>query len=238
VSLSKISIKKAVILAAGQGTRLGPASLVTPKPLIEVMGSPVIFHTIKNCVRAGIEDIYINLFHLPEKFISMIGDGSQFGVRIHFKIEKELLGTSGAVKNFESELKNDSFMVLYGDNWTDYDYLNQIETHEKSGADMSMVVFFKEGDVRQSGLAYFGEDHRISQFVEKDPHRLNGGWVNAGVYFVGPKMIDHIPVGFSDFGKTIIPSFLQQGFKLNAIVAQGKLVAIDTPELLANAKKL
>lgn len=233
-----MSIKKAVILAAGKGTRLGAESLKTPKPLMEVLGEPVIFHTIKNCVRSGIEDIYINLHHLPEKFMSLIGDGSQFGVRVHYRIEDELLGTSGAVKNFEADLNEQPFVVLYGDNWSNYDLAAQIRSHEQSGAEMSIVVYFKEGDVRQSGLAYFGEDKKITRFAEKSPDTLNGGWVNAGVYFVQPQILKKIPVGFSDFGQQIIPSLIQDGLKLNAIVADGKLIAIDTPEMLANAKRL
>ncbi len=233
-----MKIKKAIILAAGQGTRLGAESLKTPKPLIEVMGEPVIFHAIKNCVRAGIKDIYINLFHLPEKFISTIGDGSKFGARVHFKVEKELLGTSGAVKNFETELNGEPFLVLYGDNWTDYNFKEQISVHEKSGADMSIVVYFKDGDVRQSGLAYFDDNNRITRFTEKSPDTLNGGWVNAGVYFIQPQIMSKIPTGFSDFGKEIIPALLQNSLKLNAIVTDGKLIAIDTPEMLATAKRL
>lgn len=233
-----MTIRKAVILAAGKGSRLGAESLVTPKPLTQVLGQPIIVHSIKNCVKAGIEDIYINLYHLGEKIQAVLGDGSQFGVRIHYKFEAELLGTSGAVKNFEANLKGEPFIVIYGDNWTNYDFREQISVHEKSGADMSIVVYFKEGDVRQSGLAYFDENHKITRFAEKSPDTLNGGWVNAAVYFVQPQILAKIPSGFSDFGQQIIPQLLVDGFKLHAIEANGKLIAVDTPEMLANAKRL
>jgi NDP-sugar pyrophosphorylase family protein len=229
-------IKKAVILAAGKGSRLGTESLKIPKPLMDVFGEPIIFHTIRNCARSGIEDIYINLFHLPEKFMSMIGNGSKFGIRVHYKVENSLLGTSGAVKNFESDLNGEPFVVIYGDNWTDYDFSEQMSTHQNSGADMSVVVYFKAGDVSQSGLAHFDETHRIVRFVEKAPDAVNGGWVNAGIYFIQPWVLAKIPNGFSDFGQQIIPDLIRKDLKLNAIVARGKLVAIDTPEMLAAAK--
>ncbi len=89
---------KAVILAAGKGERLSEITQSIPKPMIEFKGKPLLQHNIELCKRYGIEDIFINLHHLPDRITKYFGDGERFGVKIKYSYEEELLGTAGAVR--------------------------------------------------------------------------------------------------------------------------------------------
>ena len=112
---------KAVILAAGKGERLGNITQRIPKPMIPINGKPILEYNIELCKKNGIDEIFINLHHLPHKIKKYFGDGSRFGVRIKYKYEAEILGTAGGVKNFQEDLGTDPFFVLYGDNLIDMD---------------------------------------------------------------------------------------------------------------------
>ncbi len=94
---------KAVILAAGKGERLSEITQKIPKPMIEFKGKPLLQHNIELCKKFGIEDIYINLHHLPDKIRDYFGNGERFGVNIKYSYEKELLGTAGAVRRIARE---------------------------------------------------------------------------------------------------------------------------------------
>ena len=118
------AITQAMILAAGKGTRLRPLTLTTPKPLVEVGGQPLIVWHIKALKAAGINDIVINTSWLSDKLMSALGDGSQYGVRIHWSVEEgEPLETAGGIAKAlrEGLLKHSPFILVNGDVWTDYD---------------------------------------------------------------------------------------------------------------------
>src|SRR5690606_14556344 len=108
---------KALILAAGKGTRLGPLTLACPKPMIEVGGRPLLAHNIAWLRAQGITQIAINLHHMPEAITSYLGDGSRFGVDIVYSHEPELMGTAGAARKLEWFL-DQRFVVFYGDGFT------------------------------------------------------------------------------------------------------------------------
>jgi mannose-1-phosphate guanylyltransferase / phosphomannomutase len=110
---------KAVILAAGKGDRLKNVTSQIPKPMIEFRGKPILEHNINLCKRYGVSELCINTHHLHQKIREYFGDGSKFGVSINYSYESELLGTSGAVKNFSKFLGNEPFFVIYGDNYSD-----------------------------------------------------------------------------------------------------------------------
>lgn len=115
---------RAMILAAGLGTRLRPLTLKTPKPLITVAGKPLIVHHIENLKRAGIKDIVINHSWLGEQIVAMLGDGQQWGINIHYSPEPEPLETGGGILNalplLTEGVTDSAFMVINGDIFTDY----------------------------------------------------------------------------------------------------------------------
>ncbi|MFI5360592.1 MAG: NDP-sugar synthase [Elusimicrobiota bacterium] len=221
----------AVLLAAGKGERLGVYTRKTPKPMLRIGGKPILEHNVEWCRDNGFTRLFINLHHRPDVIIKHFGDGSRFGVSIAYKRERSLLGTSGAVKNFADKLDGEPFLVVYGDNWVDYDLAAMMARHRRSGADMSVAVF-RLADARLSGLVTMNRAGRILSFVEKPQSKKPvPGWVNAAVYVMNPALLDEIPRGFSDFGRDVIPRLLKEGRLVQGIRMPHKVKAVDTPAL-------
>ncbi len=113
---------RAMILAAGKGTRLAPLTERTPKPLLPLRGKPLIQWQVEALIAAGVTDIVINLHHLGEQIASYLGDGSRFGATIEYSRETELLETGGGIVNALPLLGQEPFWLLNGDIWTDFDF--------------------------------------------------------------------------------------------------------------------
>ena len=227
-----------MILAAGEGQRLGEITNKIPKPMIEINGKPVLEHNLEMCRKAGVNDIYINLHHLPDKIRNYFDDGSNYGVNIKYNFEPDLLGTAGALLPFKKNLKDDSFFVIYGDNYISFDLLHLKSFNEKMNADISILFHWRK-DVSNSGIAIFNNKDRITKFVEKpvDPND-NGDWVNAGVYYIETcDIIDLIEIK-DDFGVDIFPRLLNMDYDLYGLKTAADLIAIDTPELLVESSKI
>lgn len=226
---------KAVILAAGKGQRLGKITERIPKPMIEINGRPVLEHNLDMCGRAGVNDIYINLHHLPDKIRNYFGDGSNFGVNITYNYEPELLGTAGALLFFLEKFKEEPYYVIYGDNYTEFDLRYLRDYHKSVGSEFT-IAFHWVDDIRQSGVAELGDDGKIYEFIEKpEIDHIVGGWVNAGIYIINPGTIDDLVKQNSDFARDIIPQSLRRKQKLFGYKIKSDLFAIDTPELFYSA---
>lgn len=252
---------KAIILAAGKGERLKEITQSIPKPMIDYKGKPVLQYNIELCKRFGIDEIYINLYHLPEKITEYFGSGEKFGVKIKYSYEDELLGTAGAVKKIANEFWNnaklqnykitkfqapstpilqysDPFYVIYGDQISGFN-LNALKEKydELSHADkdcMGVVAYHYREDVMHSGVAEFDNNFRILRFVEKPKEgETESHWVNAGVYYLNPKIADFIEDGFSDFGKQIFPFLIKNNFPLYGVCEKKDVSVFDTPEMYA-----
>lgn len=240
--MSKVShkLRRAVILAAGKSSRLDDLHLNKPKPLIEVRGQPLLDRHLENCAQQGIEEVFINLHHLPEQIRSFVGDGSRWNVKVTYNFELVLSGTAGGVKNFAKHLRGEPFLVIYGDNYCTFslDEIIQPHFHLSARPDMSIVLFELE-DVSGSGVALCDSNNIIQSFIEKPlPGTTDSHWVNAGVYLMEPHLLDAIPEGTSDFGHDIIPSYLASGKRILGVKTQGRVYAVDTPELLQRAADL
>jgi len=223
---------KAVILAAGKGTRLRPLTDEMPKVMIPIAGKPILEHHIEHLAGAGIEDIFINLHHLPERIMSHCGDGKKWGVRIRYSFEPEILGTAGAIKKLESELRGAPFLVVYGDNFSEFDFADFISCAEKSGGIGTIAVFEKE-DVVGSGIVEIGSGDQIVRFLEKPaPNQVISHWANAGIYRLSGDILDYIPDGCSDFGYDIFPEVIKREKPLFAYKSTVPIWAIDHQGLL------
>ena len=222
---------KAVILAAGEGERLGEVTKKVPKPMIRMEGKPILEHNVELCRAHGVTELFINLHHLPETITSYFGDGSRWGVSITYAYEPALLGTAGAVRNFAATLAGSRFFVLYGDNRSDCDLATLLRTHQERSAEMSIAVFEAKA-VGAGGVVEAEPDGRITRFVEQRVREGGGpGLVNAGVYVLESTALDAIGPGFSDFGHDVIPSMIRTGRRVFAVVMEHEVRAVDTPAL-------
>lgn len=246
---------KAIILAAGKGERLKEITEKIPKPMIEYKGKPVLQYNIELCKKYWIDEIYINLHHLPEKITEYFGDGKRFGVDIKYSYEEELLGTAGAVKKIARDFWNfkttesqrhrvskslSPFYVIYGDQISNFNLTSlknkyDVLSNNKKEC-IGVVVFHYREDVTHSGVAEFDNDYKILRFIEKPKKsETKSHWVNAGVYYLSPKIIDFIDDGFSDFGKQVFPGLLKNNLSLFGVCVKKDVSVFDTPEMYARS---
>jgi NDP-sugar pyrophosphorylase family protein len=231
---------KVLVLAAGEGVRLGRLTEEIPKVMLRVDGIPVLEHTIRRLEKQGFREVTINLHHLPEVIRGHFGDGQSFGVRITYSYEPEPLGTAGAARKLLPQLGSDPFLVVYGDNLTDCDFGELVRFHEERSGEATIGVHRRE-DVTSSGAVLFDEKgRRIEKIIEKpseaEASRL-GNWVSAGVLVIGKRIADLIPSGFSDFGRDIFPVAIERGIPVYAYKIEN-VIWIDTPEAYAAAQGL
>lgn len=175
---------KAMILAGGLGKRLRPLTDTTPKPLLAVGGKPILEWQISWLKEYGFDSFIITASHLSEKVIEHIGDGSKWNVKAQVVVEKEALGTGGALKNVEHLLKHEKeFAMLNGDVITNLD-LNKIRLGKNVAALALTPLQSPYGIINLSGS-------QISSFVEKPT--IKEYWINSGVYKMTPKIFEFLP---------------------------------------------
>jgi mannose-1-phosphate guanylyltransferase len=188
---------KAVVLCAGYGTRLGALTEATPKPLLPIGDEPLLAHTLRWVRAHGFTDVAVNLHFLPEQIPSAVGDGSRYGVRIHYAFEESLLGTAGALRRLRPWLGDDELMlVVYGDLLVDHPLDAMVEQHRQKAADATLVLHERPGS---NSLVAMDEDRRITGFVERptDEERARHPypWTNSGIAILRCALLDDLPDG-------------------------------------------
>ena len=227
-----MSSVKAVILAAGKGTRLNSLSMSMPKPMLPLGDHPVIGHLLNLLATSGVEEVFMNLHHQPEALRAYCGNGSRWGLRITYALERELLGTAGAVRNFSRHLGKGPFFVVYGDNYLKCDLAAVWKYHEERRG-LATIALFEKGDVTGSGVVQVDDDGRVLRFAEKPhPSEAFSRLVNGGLYvlspFILPLIPDYVPC---DFGFHLFPALLASGYSIYGQVMEGEVWPVDTPEL-------
>ncbi len=220
---------KCVILCGGPGVGMGPLTKSIPKPMMPVGYKPILEHIILKLKRQGIYNFIFAISHLGEHIIKYFGDGSSFGVRIDYSVERVPLGTAGAIKNAERKLDN-TFLVIYGDVLfnDDLDVGRLISFHQDRGAIATMVLARVE-DASRFGLVSIDNDGRVIAFREK-PRQSVPGLVNAGIYVFNAEILDYIPSSTpSCLEEDVFPELADKG-KLYAYVYKGYWVDIGAPE--------
>lgn len=227
---------KALILAAGEGTRLRPLTLDRPKPMLPIGGHPILAHLIAYLTGHGIHEIAINLHYRPEVIRDEMGDGSALGARITYSPEERLLGSAGAVKRLAAFL-DEPFVVLYGDVLIDVDLGAVIAHHRATGAQATILVH-EVDDPTRCGIVDLDPAGRIHRFVEKPaPEAVFSNLANAGLYVIDPAVLDLIPDDRpSDFGGDVFPALLERGRPVAGLTLPGYILDIGAPERYAQAE--
>lgn len=153
---------RAMILAAGYGTRLWPLTIDRTKPAIPVMGRPLVGYVAEYLSRYDCSEVVVNLHHQPESVRAALGDGRRFGVQLHYVYEPEILGTSGALDNARHLLEGDTFVVINGKIITDIDLLQALETHRRTKALATLVL--KRNHLRERFSIVETKDGMITGF--------------------------------------------------------------------------
>ena len=202
---------KAVVMAGGEGTRLRPLTSNRPKPLVPILGKPIAQHIVEHLARAGVTEIVMTLYYLAEEIQNYFGDGSDYGVKLHYFIEETPLGTAGAVKMAEDVLGDGTFLIVSGDALTDLDVEKTTAWHRKKESEATLVLS-SVSDPREFGVVIAGEDGRIQRFLEKPSwSEVFSDTVNTGMYVLEPSVFALMERGKSyDWSQDIFPKLLDQ----------------------------
>jgi len=221
-------ITQAMILAAGKGTRLRPLTLETPKPLVEVGGQPLIIWHIKALQAAGITDITINASWLADKLMDTLGDGTQFGVQLHWSLEAdEPLETAGGIfKALQTgKLKNEPFILVNSDVWTTFDF-SQLVTYELS-ADQRAHLLLIDNPEHNEGGDFAINNGLASEKAIGDADK----YTFAGISVVSPQLVDGLVSGQSAaLGPLLRQAMIK--FQVTAEIMHDNWIDVGTPERL------
>lgn len=208
-------------MAGGLGTRLRPLTCDRPKPLVPVANRPLLEHLVRLLKRHGFKEIYLTTHYLPDRIERALGDGSRFGVKLHYAIEPYPLGTAGAVSRVARAFSG-TFLVISGDCLTDIDLGKAVRFHRERRAVATMVV--KEvDDPRHYGIVSADARGRVCRFLEKPaPEEVFSRTANTGIYVLEPEALERCPDGVPyDFSKELFPKLLAAGEPLYAAPGEG-----------------
>ena len=226
---------KAMILAAGEGTRLRPLTETLPKPMVPIVGLPLLERTLSWLAGEGVTEAAINLFHRPQ----IIPDyfGAEFaGMRLHYFFEDTLRGTAGGVKAAQDVLEDAPFFVIYGDNLIHAD-LRRLAAWHEAHSGLGTVSLFHHPNPSAAGIVGLDSSGRVTRFAEKPPAaEVFSDLANAGVYVLDPAVFSFIPADApSDFGRDIFPALLASGKALYGTPLGGYLQDTGTPDAYRQA---
>ncbi len=211
---------RAMIMAAGLGTRLRPITDEMPKPMVPVLNRPVMEHILELLARHGFTEVIANLHWFPELIRDCFGDGSRFGIELRYSEEEALLGTAGGVRKAADFLGED-FLVISGDALTDIDLAAMREFHRSHGG-IATLATKRVADTDQFGVVITDTDGRVQGFQEKpDPAEALSDLANCGVYMFQGEIFDYFPAegeskaagpddppGFADWAMDVLPALL------------------------------
>ena len=226
---------KAMILAAGEGTRLRPLTAHLPKPMVPIVGTPLLERTLTWLADQGVTEAVINLYHRPQLIPDYFGERFA-GIHLHYFFEDSLRGTAGGVKAAETILNDAPFFVIYGDNLIHAD-LRRLAAFHASHSSLGTLGLFHHPNPTAAGIVGLDSDGRITRFVEKPPAgQIFSDLANAGVYVLNPAVLQSIPENSpSDFGRDIFPKLLAQGQPLYGTQLGGYLQDTGTPDAYRQA---
>jgi mannose-1-phosphate guanylyltransferase len=195
---------KAMVLAAGLGTRLRPLTFEIPKPMVPVVDRPVMAHIVELCRRQGFDQLIANLHYFPETIKDYFGDS------LEYRYEEELLGTAGGVRNVRDFFGEDPVLVISGDALTDIDLTKLVERHKSHGSIGTLTVKQVE-DTQEYGVVLHDNDGRISGFQEKPhPDEALSNLGNCGIYCFNPEIFDYFPESDPvDWANDVFPVLLE-----------------------------
>ncbi|HTY13857.1 MAG TPA: nucleotidyltransferase family protein [Candidatus Omnitrophota bacterium] len=241
-------MKQAVILAGGVGTRLRPLTYEIPKPMILVNGKPFIEYIVEWLAKHGVKEIVLCVGYLADRFKEYFGDGSWLGVKIVYSVEKDFLGTAGAIKMAEEHLQ-DEFFVLNGDTFLPVDLNDVYRTFRESGKSGLMVVYDNSEKAAEGNIEIDGEG-KVTAYSKKEALKKGDkkiavktvdrelSYVDAGVYLFKKAVFSGLKPGeFVSLEADIYPELIRNG-ELQAYPTNIRYYDLGTPERLELIRKV
>jgi NDP-sugar pyrophosphorylase family protein len=232
----KPKIKKALILAGGEGVKMRPFTYELPKTMLPVKGRPILEHIIELLRSHDVRDIYVAIGHLGGKIKDHFGDGSKFGVRINYLEEKKSCGTGGAIKNALPVMGSEPFLLIWGDVLIDIDLDDFIEFHLEESSVLTVALTSTSNPTDYGVVRMHGNNVVEYNEKPKKTHSMSH-LVSAGVHIVDPSIVDYLP-NKSNFTieRDVIGRLIFQN-KIKGYVFEGKWFDVGTPEIYHRAIK-
>jgi len=227
---------KAIVLCAGLAMRMRPMTEYVPKCMLPIGGKPLLHHTLECLAEAGVTEVAINLHHLPECVVHDIKRGWQFGLRVTYSFERELLGTAGAIKRLAWWLDDEPFFVVYGDEWTTLDFADLWQQHRQHADPMATIVTHYAPDISGRNFVSDKDGRRITSIGSKMnwPEAV-GGSVLSGIYVLDPLLLPSLE--YSDLDSSL-QAILNSGYHFlfrEYLVDTDSVVDVGKPEGYARA---
>ncbi len=229
---------KAMILAAGLGTRLRPLTENLPKPLLPIEGRPLIEYTLRLLRKYGLTEVIINLHYQGDKIMSALGNGSHLGMKILYSEEAEILGTGGGIKKVAKFLSDGSFLVINSDILVEIDLDRLMASHRLQDRAATLVLR-EDPNVAQWGSLGVDSDLRIRQILGRP--EWTGGPLSqrmfTGIHIMDPRVLDPIPEsGFFSIMEAYT-GMLAKEERLYGFILKGYWMDVGTPERYAKVQK-
>jgi mannose-1-phosphate guanylyltransferase/phosphomannomutase len=213
---------KVILMAGGFGTRLRPLTSSLPKPMVPMVGKPMMEHIVELLAKHGFREIIVMLFHQPEAILSYFGDGSRWGVKLAYEQPHEDYGTAGCVKYAEPLMAGERCLVISGDLLTDFDLSRIVEFHTERKA-VATITLTRIQNPLQYGIIITDAEGRIEKFLEKPTWgQVFSDTINTGIYVLEPEALAQIPPRREfDFSRDLFPILMEQKLPLYGCVAEG-----------------
>lgn len=224
-------------MCGGRGTRLRPLTFDRPKPAIPILNRPSVARLVDHLSNNGFTDIVITLGYMGKHIEEVLGDGSLYGVSIHYVYEDEPLGTAGSVKNAQKLLDGEPFLVVGGDHVTDVDLRRfyRFHLHHDSPVSIGLICI---DDPSGFGIADVDVNGNILRFKEKPSvGEIFSNLASTGMYVCDPMIFDYIPEGKYDFAYNLFPSLMERGYIIKGYLMSGHWSDVGSPEAYREASK-
>lgn len=233
-------IRRAMVLAAGLGTRLAPITHTTPKPLVPVAGRPLLEHLLEFLRAGGIEEVVINLHHLGQRIEAHVGDGARFGLRVRYSAEDPILDTGGGIKKAEPLLAGEPFVVANGDSLLEIRLRDLIDWHRAHGG-VATLALRPDPDAARYGVVELDDTDRVRRIVGLPPTAMPGtrALMFPGLHVLQPEVFRWMDAGgvFS-ITRVTYPRLIEAGLPVFGWETHARWITIDTPQALAAADRL
>lgn len=217
-------------MAGGFGTRIQPLTYAVPKPMVPLLNRPMMEHILRNLKGAGITEVVVLLYHMPDVIRNHFGDGADLGMKLHYVLPDDDYGTAGAVKKAEAHIDG-TFMIMSGDLVCDFDLSRIISFHHEKKTPVTITLTSVPNPL-EFGVVITDNDSRILRFLEKP------GWgevfsdtINTGIYVLEPEVFNLIPAGRNfDFSKDLFPIYMRERIPIYGCKTEGYWRDVGNPD--------
>jgi mannose-1-phosphate guanylyltransferase len=218
----------AVVLVGGEGTRLRPLTETTPKPMLPLLGEPLLTHTFEHLRSGGVDRVVLACGYLPTQIEEYFGSRYD-GLALDYRVEPQPLGTGGAIR-FGAESFDGTFLALNGDSLREADIGALVGFHRATGA-RATILLARVPDPARYGLVRTDDRGRVTAFVEKpEASEVDTDLINAGLYVLEPEVLDLVPSDrMVSIEREVFPALVEEG-TLYALPLPGYWLDVGTPE--------